>query len=341
MRFAVLDQRTDEWLAWRKHGVSATDSAVILNLSPYKTRWRLWAEKTDRMLPPDLSKNPNVQFGVQNEATARVLFEQKHGTFALPQCAEFDAEPIFRASFDGLLPDETPLEIKCPSTRTLEEVRTKGRDSEAFKLYNVQVQHQILVAGASHGWLVFYDPEARDLIEFDIERDDRLIERILTEGRAFYEMIVKDIEPERDPERDVFVPPEGEKRQAWIRAANDYLTADRDIKRLQAQLSGLLQVQSQAKSVLVNLLGGNLKGDFAGVSVTRSVVKGRLDAKRLCRIASGREPTEDELEAARSAPTERIFVRAAGDELPKAFVANESLKIADAPAGVWDGSFWF
>ena len=46
MNVIDLPQRTPAWLEWRAGGVSASDVAILLGLSPYKTPWRLWAEKT-------------------------------------------------------------------------------------------------------------------------------------------------------------------------------------------------------------------------------------------------------------------------------------------------------
>lgn len=46
MKIVNLSQREEDWLDWRRQGVTATDAAILLNRSPYKTRWRLWAEKT-------------------------------------------------------------------------------------------------------------------------------------------------------------------------------------------------------------------------------------------------------------------------------------------------------
>ena len=42
-------QRSPEWFALRKQGITATDVSVIAGLSPYKSPFRLWAEKTGRV----------------------------------------------------------------------------------------------------------------------------------------------------------------------------------------------------------------------------------------------------------------------------------------------------
>ena len=156
MQFVELDQRTDAWFEWRKNGITASESPVIVGLSPYQTPWRLWAEKTGFMERPDLSKNPNVQRGVFLEDAVRERIAQDMCDIIEPACAEWDTDPIFRASFDGLTSSNLPVEIKCPSERVFMDVKVNREASETYKLYYVQVQHQILVADAPKGYLVFF-----------------------------------------------------------------------------------------------------------------------------------------------------------------------------------------
>ncbi|MDF5232827.1 YqaJ viral recombinase family protein, partial [Vibrio parahaemolyticus] len=64
MKIVNLSQRSEQWLEWRKGGITATDACILLNRSPYKTEWRLWAEKTGYAREVDLSLNPLVRQGV-------------------------------------------------------------------------------------------------------------------------------------------------------------------------------------------------------------------------------------------------------------------------------------
>ena len=123
MQFVELDQRTDAWFEWRKNGITASESPVIVGLSPYQTPWRLWAEKTGFMERPDLSRNPNVQRGVLLEDAVRERIAQDMCDIIEPACAEWDTDPIFRASFDGLTSSNLPVEIKCPSERVFMDVK--------------------------------------------------------------------------------------------------------------------------------------------------------------------------------------------------------------------------
>ena len=339
MHIINLDQRTDAWKAWRNQGITATDSTVILGASPYKTPWRLWAEKVGKILPPDLSGNPNVQRGVALEDEARLLFQNKHLTCVMPACAESDVDPIFRASFDGLTPLNEPVEFKCPGEKVLTEVRTEGLKAKTVQMYSVQVQHQMLVSGSNRGWLVFYDSTTKELIEFEIQRDETIIKRLLAEGRKFYECVTKKIEPPKDPLRDAFLPAEGEERMRWIAAARDFAQADREIEALQARINQLTVSRDEAKEKLIGMMGNNALADFAGVSLTRSAVKGRVDYAKLLEKVVGREPTEEEIESVRSKPTERWYVKRVDRDLPKDTV-DDDLEKSLNECDVGESLYW-
>lgn len=339
MHIINLDQRTDAWKAWRNQGVTATDSTVILGASPYKTPWRLWAEKVGKILPPDLSKNPNVQRGVALEDEARLQFQNKHLTCVMPACAECDVDPIFRASFDGLTPLNEPVEFKCPGDKVLTEVRTEGLKAKTVQMYSVQVQHQMLVSGSNRGWLVFYDSTTKELIEFEIQRDETIIKRLLAEGRKFYECVTKKIEPPKDPLRDAFLPAEGEERMRWIAAARDFCQADREIEAFQTRINQLTVARDEAKEKLIGMMGNNALADFAGVSLTRSAVKGRVDYAKLLEKVVGREPTEEEIESVRSKPTERWYVKRVDRDLPKDAV-DDDLEKSLNKCDVGESLYW-
>ena len=41
-----------EWLAWRRHDITASDIGALFGLSPYKSKLQLWAEKTGQAVEP-------------------------------------------------------------------------------------------------------------------------------------------------------------------------------------------------------------------------------------------------------------------------------------------------
>ena len=79
MKLVNVSQRTPEWQRWRAQGISASEVAIIMGRSHYKTPWRLWAEKTGRVLPQNLDNHPLIRIGIDSEPLAIQRFEEKHG----------------------------------------------------------------------------------------------------------------------------------------------------------------------------------------------------------------------------------------------------------------------
>lgn len=304
MRIVHLDQRTDEWHHWREQGVTATDSPVILGKNPMKTPWRLWAEKVHFLRPVDLSRNPRVIYGIEHEDVARALYESRHDDILLDLCAEYDEDPVFRASFDGINNAGEPVEIKAPSDTVLDDVIANGRDSKAYKLYYPQVQHQILVAGSQKGTLVFYDGRRNTIIEFEILRDDSMIRDILFKGREFYEAVKNRREPKKDPKRDLFVPCD-EAADEWMQAAADIAFYQQQIGECETRLNGLKEELEEAKRKIQTLMGDHYWASYGGITVTRSQSEGKVNYKEMLLARLGREPTEQECAPYRSPSFER------------------------------------
>ncbi|MFZ0790595.1 MAG: YqaJ viral recombinase family protein, partial [Chromatiaceae bacterium] len=271
-----LIQRTPEWLAWRAQGISASDAATILGLSPYKTPWRLWAEKTGLLLPEDLSGNFFVQRGNALEDAARQDFEERHNTFVLPLCGESDAHPIIRASFDGLDDDGRPVEIKVPSGKTYCEVLELGVESDAYKLYWPQVQAQLYVADAPQAWLVFFQSPGVHT-EFQVARDEAFIlERLVPGCLAFWERVAKKKEPARDPERDIYTPC-GEAIETWTKLSGAYRKLAADKAKLEARVKQLKAGMDGIEADLVAMMGDFVLAETAGLRVLRYAVAGSID----------------------------------------------------------------
>ena len=255
---------------------------------------------------------------------ARRLFELKHDICVLPACGEYEGNPIFRASFDGLTPDDEPVEIKCPSDTVLDEVRRLGLKNHACRHYAVQVQHQILVAGAKRGWLVFYDRDR--IIEFDLKRDDELIARILEEGQKFHRLMVEGQLPDTDPKKDFYVPEAGN-AEAWVHAAQRYAGLESQIAALETRLAALKSQQLKVRDELTAQMGDYDKADFGGIALTRSMTRGKADLFAVFKDATGREPTTEEIDRRRGPASERWLVR-----LTKQFAPENCLEPATVEA---------
>lgn len=278
MRLIDVIQRTPAWERWRAGGVTASEAAIVLGRSPYKTPWRLWAERTGLAPVPDLSQNPHVARGVALEDAARQWFEARHDTLLLPVCAESDAHPVLRASFDGIADDGAPVELKAPAEKTFAEVASDGTASRAYALYWPQLQHQLYVAGADHGWLVFFGDATR-VLEFPIARDAAFLSNELIPACLhFAEQIKRREAPPRDPQRDLLVP-EGADLARWTQLAATYRALSAECGQLETPLMALQERLATTQEELVALMGEFLLAESAGLKVTRSLQNGAIDYK--------------------------------------------------------------
>lgn len=293
MKVVDLVQRSPEWHAWRRHGVSASDAATILGISPYKTPWRLWAEKTGRLQPEDLSRNPNVRRGVRLEDVARQAVEKyvdECGGVLLPVCVEHESMPWLRASFDGLNDQNEPVELKCPADSTLEKVKAdmsldtikaEGEQSEAYRLYYPQVQFQMMVVGAQRGYLAFYsEKDGGQLITFTLDLDLELVSELSTKAKAFWDTVQNDKAPPMDPGRDIFVP-SGENREKWDALVERRGKLSEALSKEERIAKGLKAELKTNEGDLIALMGDFSHAAAQGLAVTRYEQQGGVDYKAL------------------------------------------------------------
>lgn len=273
MKVIDLPQRGNDWLNWRRQGISASDAPILVSRSPYKSMWRLWAEKTGFATEVDLHMNPLVRKGKENEDKARRLWEQRNNEFALPICVQSSKHKRVRASLDGLTLSGRPLEIKCPSEVTWKDVLANREQSEAYKVYWCQVQQQLYVTEATIGYLVFYFEGQME--EFVIVRDDQFIFELLAEAEKFWHAVTYNMEPPQDPLKDKYLP-RGNDASTWIFAATKYRDVQSEIDKCRAELERLKKLQQPHVETMKGLLGEYRSGEYAGVLVTQYTVQGAL-----------------------------------------------------------------
>ena len=280
MKQVNIEQRSQAWLDWRQCGVSASDAAVILGVSPYKSRWQLWAEKSGIVREPDLSANPHVLRGIEQEDDARNQMEQAlNDAPLLPVCAEWEQNPILRASFDGLTKDGVPVELKCPTQKVYDEVKTLKDKSEGYCRAFYQVQFQILVADSAMGWLCFYR-QGLPLLPVCIRRDDGLIQQLQQEAIDFWNLVEEGDEPDKDPNLDVYVPVEKQERTQWQQLAMAYRQRQQRLDKLKDELEAGKSHQKQLQQQLQQLMGDFKVAESDGLRVCQSTCNGTVDYQK-------------------------------------------------------------
>src|SRR5664280_328542 len=276
MKVINVSQRSDAWRVWRAQGMSASEAAIIMGRSPYKTPWRLWSEKTVLVLEQALDNNPLIRVGIEAEAKALQHFEEQHAVLLLPLCGESERYPLLRASFDGLSEDNEPVEIKCPHETTFLDVLLNREQSVAYQLAWCQVQQQLLVAEAERGFLSFY--HQGQTVEFVIQRDEVFLTKLIATAMDFWSALKSGKEPNKDPERDLFLP-QGPAEQQWRQLAAHYRQNVLQRDDLKTQLKALDVQQADLEQQLVALMGDYLTAEHSGLRINRFQVQGPIDYK--------------------------------------------------------------
>jgi len=347
MKIIEVSPRTPEWRQWRAQGISASDAAVIMNRSPYKTPWRLWAEKIGLLLAENLANNPLVRIGLAQEPLALQCFENKHEQLLLPVCAESSQYPLMRASFDGLSDQDEPVEVKCPHETTFLDVLLNREQSAAYRLYWCQVQQQLLVSEAKRGFLCFYNQG--QIIEFVIHRDENFLSQLLATAMDFWSAVKSRTEPAKDPERDVYLPA-GTAEALWRQLAAQYRHQALQIDNLKAQLKTLETQQTPIEQQLVALMGEFMVAEHSGIRISRFQVQGAIDYKTVLQQLLP-HVSEASLEGYRKPSSQRVRITFREDEMSNNTIGdnrcdNQSTELAlDAKATTINSQanteFWF
>lgn len=353
MKIVDIPQRTPEWHQWRNSGVSASEADIVLGISSYKTRYRLYAEKKGLILPENLDRNPHVRRGIRLEPVARRAFENRHNTMLLPVCAESDEHSFIRASFDGIDDNGIPVEIKAPteanfrdalcsddpetssfiSEEDFRDLQQNRTESKLYKRYYFQIQQQILVANSDRAWLSLYLNE-REYLDIPIPRDDAIINTIIFEARKFWECLKTNTPPERDPDLDIFIPA-GLQLDQWNALASSYHNAEEMILDYKSKIKALEQEQSQVESSILHLMGDFAHAESAGLRVSRYLQQGAIDYRAaLHSLIPDFDPSV--LDQFRKAPTERSRFTLKDEDK-----ASVPYSMEEIMSSIQQDDFWF
>lgn len=249
------------WLEARRQGVGASEVAALLGVDPYRSAFAVWAEKTGRVVPEDLSDKQAVQWGNALEPlVARAWSEQTgreivdHGRTTIRRRAHsllfatLDREIVDAG--DGIGPGV--LEVKAPGY-----LQREHWESDPPLKYVVQVQAQLAVTGHQWGVLAALIG-GQDFRAFTIDRDDALIEVIEDAVTTFWRCVEEGVPPSvdgsestrhalarlypRDSGAEIELPPEAVTYALALEQAKD------ELKKWGA-------VEADAKNKLVALIG--------------------------------------------------------------------------------------
>ena len=155
-----MAQGSPEWHEHRRKYRNASESPVVMGVSPFQTPYQLWQVKLGLVEPV---VTPAMMHGSELEPLARAAYERQTGRIMQPLVV-VDGE--YSGSLDGMtLGGERIVEIKCP---------VRGKDSTLWKTvsagglpthYQWQVEHQLMVTKAARADVFVFDGTDGILLE--------------------------------------------------------------------------------------------------------------------------------------------------------------------------------
>ena len=256
-----LVQGCPEWHEHRRTHRNASETPVVLGVSPWQTPYQLWQQKLGRTTA---EVTASMLHGTQLEPAARAAYERLTGLVMQP-LVMVDGE--YSASLDGLtLAGERIVEIKCP---------VKGRDSTLWKTiaagrlpeyYEWQVQHQLMVSKADIADVFVFD--GAEGVVFPLAPDPNSWPRIHEAWDGFTRCIASgEAPPLMDRDTRLRDDPE------WLEAAAAYLQLKTAYDELSAKFDA-------AKGRLI-AQASHAKEQGGGVSVTKLWKRGNIDYKKV------------------------------------------------------------
>lgn len=316
MNVISFEQRTPEWLNWKKQGIGASESgsiAAATGLLPQPAAWmdtiqELWEKKVG--LRPSDKLNPAMMRGVAYEDEAVAQYRALTGNMTSPMCGEMDDHPFVQASFDGSTFDMgVILETKIPG----QSVMDLAAQREVVPYYQPQCAQHCLVAwghpdqwpqGAEHHFYA-YQPETNKGFLVARRADDykKLASNLLPALQAFWKNVQEKLPPCGD---------------AWLQAAIKYRIAKAALEEAKA-------AEEAANDLLKSVYPAGEVKTFSGggLTVTKSQKAGSIS---YAQYAKDNKIPEADLEKYRGKTTS-IFRITVNDKSPMPDM-SEAVKLA-------------
>lgn len=256
MQLLELEQGSPEWLAIRKKHRPASETPVVLGISPFQKPGDLWEVRKGLR---EVYVSAAMREGTAREDEVRKIAAEQYGEDWSPIVA---VEGDYLASLDGISGcGSTVLEIKV-SKKTHAAVAS----GEIPAHYAAQMQHQMMVTQADRAILAAMHPETGAVAYAELVADAEAQHRICDAWDAFWPAL--SLDTWLDPREAVH------DEQDWLEAAQTLLEARKAKAAAEAQEKACIER-------LDALAQGQMIASGAGIRLVRSVRAGAIDYKAL------------------------------------------------------------
>lgn len=188
----------DGFLRLHQEKIGASEVAIVCGLSPYKTPFQLWCEKTGKIKKQD-SDNDFTWLGTKMEGVIAELFERRTGLALLPanHCITNEAYPFMVASPDRYVVDADGVKGNVEIKNTSFYQKSYWGERQAPDAAHCQALAACGVAGLETFYYIagLVGGSPKDFYYPRFEFDRALFDSLMSKCAEFAELVKKDIPP--------------------------------------------------------------------------------------------------------------------------------------------------
>jgi len=277
IKVVELKQGSPEWHTWRRKGVGASETPILLEKSPYSTTKRdLFFDKSGLDVEMEEQDNFIFRVGHEQEEIIRAAMERETGIKFEPVCLERNG--VHLASLDGYDPGKTVLEAKYVGKKVLALAK---KTQEIPEHHLIQINKQMFVADVKEAY--WCGTDGKEIVAVKIHINESLVNDIVMADIDFMSMVKSGTPPPITEKDTVFITDEDAvsmaKELAMLKGNIDSLQAHyKDLESRLKEVSEHPKVNIGGLKILTIERSGSV--DYAKVPELKGLTKDYLDKFR-------------------------------------------------------------
>lgn len=186
---------TDEQRARRQHGIGASDTAIIMGYSSYKTPYQLYLEKIGIVTDEEEITEQQYWGNALEPLIIRRFAERNELQITFPDTVYHPDYPFIFANLDGWIESENAV-VEAKSANYFQRKEWDAATSDGIPIaYLIQIAKQVAVTNADKGYCAVLIG-GMEYMQFIYERDAALEELIIDADKQFWHCVENKIEPD-------------------------------------------------------------------------------------------------------------------------------------------------
>lgn len=262
MTIEVASPDREAWLKARQNGIGGSDAPAVCGVDPWRDALAIWSLKVGLLESEDLSDNEAVEAGLVLERTIGEWYGRKFNrnvTMSEPFLIRRHPEHSFMCATLDAIEDRDGEMVVVQIKNT--SYPPDAWEKELPRHYEIQLLHEMIVAGARKGVLVALH-RGQSLRAYERDLDEDAAARLIQIEREFWSLVESETPPPAGPHsgetvKALFPKVEIEDIAALSPEADDL---DAELQEVKDQIDRLTDRKEQIESQIKLWIGSHAGG---------------------------------------------------------------------------------